>query len=88
MPKYSIKCTVYLEIESDYPDGIGEAQREVEFLVNEIKGKYALGPDGCTVTIARAVGIEILPDNKLREEQGEGTDKLFYGDVVLDNGLR
>jgi hypothetical protein len=88
MPKYSVKCTVYLEIESSYPDGIGEAQGEVSWLIKELRNQYALGPDGIAVNIARAIDIEILPDNKLQEEPGISTDRLLYGEVVLDDGCR
>ena len=82
MAKYSAKCTVYLEIESDYPDGIGEAQREVGYLIDSLRFRN----DERLITISRAVNVEILPDNKLRESPGECGDQLWYGDVCLNNG--
>jgi hypothetical protein len=84
--KYAAKATVWLQIDSDYPDGLGEAQWEVECLVKRIKLGAADG-FGREVSVARATDIEILAP-KLREEPGESTDMLFFGDVILDNGLR
>jgi len=87
MAKYAVKATVYLQLDSDYPDGVGEAQHEVEWFISQLKNITARGPDGAEVEIARATDIKIMEPN-LREEPGESTDKLFFGDVVLDNGYR
>lgn len=87
MAKYAAKATVYFQIESDYPDGIGEAQYEVEWFVDQLKNLTAKGPDGAEVEIAHATDIEIL-EPKLREEPGLCDNKLFFGDVCLDDGVR
>lgn len=87
MARYAAKATLYIQLESDYADGVGEAQHEIEWYVNQLKNLTAKGPDGAEVEIARAIDIEIL-EPKLREEPGESMDKLFFGDLVLDNGYR
>lgn len=87
MTRYAAKATVWLQIESDYPDGIGAAQHEVEWFINQMKEHYAKGPDGACIDVARAIDIEIL-EPKLREEPGESVNKLFFGDVCLDDGVR
>jgi hypothetical protein len=86
--KYAAKATVWLQIDSDYPDGVGEAQREVEWFVEQLKNLTAKGPDGAEVEIARTTDIQIFLDSKLREEPGLSTSKLFLGDVCLDDGMR
>jgi hypothetical protein len=78
---YTAKCTVYIEVDSIYADGIGEAQREVDHLISSLRVRD-------DVNIARAIDIEILQDNKLREEPGISIDQLWYGDVCLDDGVR
>lgn len=91
MTKYAVKTTVYLQIESEV-DGIGDAQHEVEWLIGQIKQKYALGPDGCEVSVARATDIEIL-NGELVESAGISVDKLWYCSdekphLLLDDGVR
>lgn len=86
MAKYAAKATVYIQLESDYPDGVGEAQREIEYLVQRIKIGAAEGI-GRNVEIARAIDIELLPPC-LREEPGESTNKLYRDEICLDNGIR
>ena len=86
MPKYAAKATVYIQLDSDYPDGIGEAQHEIEHLIGRIKIGAAEGV-GRHIEVARATDIEILAP-RLREAPGISTDMLFFGDVVLDDGVR
>jgi hypothetical protein len=90
MAKYVAKATVWLQIESDYPDGVGEAQHEVEYLVERIKSTAGEGI-GRWVSIARATDIEIL-GGELKEEPTECTDALYYCDdgvmQCLDDGMR
>jgi hypothetical protein len=83
MAKYAVKCTVWLQIDSDYADGIGEAQHEVEYIIDRIK----YGNDERHITIARATDIEIRPPG-LYEKSGECTDQLYYDEICLDNGIR
>jgi hypothetical protein len=41
MARYAAKVTVYIQLDSDYPDGVGEAQHEVEYLVGRMN--FAIG---------------------------------------------
>jgi hypothetical protein len=92
MAKYVAKATVWLQIESTYPDGVGECQREVEQLIGHMKNHYAMGPDGCEISAARATDIDIL-GGELVEFKTECTDGLTWidhnnVDHLIDDGGR
>lgn len=97
MARYAAKATVYIQLESDYANGVGEAQYEIEWYVNQLKNLTAKGPDGAEVEIARAIDIKILA-GELQESPGLSVDKLWHiepygpdGKVwkkLLDNGYR
>jgi hypothetical protein len=91
MTKYVAKATVWLQIESDYADGVGEAQHEVEYLVERIKSTAGEGI-GRWVSIARATDIDIL-GGELVEFKTECTDGLTWidhnnVDHLIDDGGR
>lgn len=92
MAKYAAKVTVYLQIESDYPDGVGEAAHEVGSLMDLIKK----GDTDATVYIAHATDIEIL-NGRLEERMTECDMGLWYYEkgihdselvTCLDDGMR
>lgn len=83
--KYIAKAEVWFEINTDYADGIGEAQREigsiVESLINRKEG----------IRIAHATNIEIL-GGKLSRKMTECDYSLTYTEesgnqIILDDGI-
>ncbi len=86
---YVAKVTTYLYIESDYADGIGEAQREVSSIIE------SLTTSDPTVKVACVVYEdpmkEFLP-GKLVTKPGESHDQVIHvlpdgKEIEIDDGI-
>lgn len=82
---YIAKAVVYLHIDTDYADGVGEAQREVRWIIEQcikVKG----------VKLAHAARIR-LPDGQLIRKMTECDWSLTHvmpdgRKIVVDSGER
>jgi hypothetical protein len=87
---YCAKATVYLKIASDYADGIGEAQKEIRYIISNIN----MFPADMThlVKLAHATDIEILYGDLEEFESESDTGLKFFprngSSVILDDGIR